>query len=111
MREQIPRSERRLHGDHLVEILRLADWAERVGLLDRRHADHATFRHFTQRVARPCEMCFAIAEVGAERDVGHVNHPLRSTATSVYASGPGSATCGFLTATRAQRMRGLCAIA
>src|SRR4051812_43518455 len=110
MREQLSRRERGLQRDHLIEVLALRKVAERIGLLNGRFGDDMATRNRRERRAGTRQMLAPITKVGAERDVGDIDHEpgaARSTTTSACASGPGSATFGLRTATRADRMRGV----
>jgi len=75
VRQQIGRSEPRFDGQHLIEIGRLLDRPERRGFLDRRLTDYARARHCSERHTCARQMPFPISDIGAERDVRHVNHP------------------------------------
>src|SRR5262249_23443089 len=107
MLQQVSRGECGFESDHLIEIFALGQSAKRIRLLDGRFTDHLACGKRRQRGPRLLEMAPAISHVRAERDVRDVDHSgfARSTATWAYATGPASATCGFRTATRVERMR------
>ena len=94
--------------------LRYGPWAtrpERRGLFDRRFGDDACSREVRQarRARATSSACrsprFEPSAMYATSRIGRAP----TTTTSAYASGPPSATCGFRTATRAERHRGRCA--
>src|SRR5258705_7878680 len=87
------------YRDHLIEEWTLSHRSDRSGLFGVRLTQHPRSGECRDRASSLRQKYLTLAEVGAERYVGNISHARsRSSATSAYASGPGSATFGLRTA-------------
>ena len=68
--EEVTRPELGLHRRDAVEETRLVDEAHRVGLAERRDRDDLDRPVVAEQLERPPNRLFAVAEVGAETEVG-----------------------------------------
>jgi hypothetical protein len=66
--------ERRLDGEHLIEVGRLREPAEWFRFLDLRGTNHSTLRDGGDRVARTIEIRASIAKIRSERHVRDLAH-------------------------------------
>jgi hypothetical protein len=72
--EQVSGVERRFDGEHLVQVGRLGEPAQRGRLFDCGRSDHTTLRKGIDGVSRARQVCVTVAKVRSERDVRDLAH-------------------------------------
>src|SRR6266550_6025772 len=97
--EEILRRKLGFYRDHLIEKWTLDHRSDRSGLFGVGLSQHPRSSEGRDRASCLRQKYLTLAEVGAESYVGNIFHARsRSSDTSAYASGPGSATFGLRTA-------------